>query len=217
VTVPLRTRILLADDHTVVRRGLRMVLDAPPDLHVVAEAADGIEAVELGLREDVHLAVLDVAMPRRTGLHAARELTRRRPNLRVLMLSMHDLEEYCLQALKAGASGYVLKTAADRDLVEACRGAMRGEAFLYPPTVRLLVRAWIDAGDDIRSLAPLTPREQEVVKLVAEAHTTEDIAALLQISRRTVERHRENILAKLGMRDRVQLTRYAIRHGLVEA
>jgi DNA-binding NarL/FixJ family response regulator len=217
VTVPLRTRILLADDHTVVRRGLRMVLDAAPDLHVVAEAADGIEAVELGLREDVHLAVLDVAMPRRTGLQAARELTRRRPELRVLMLSMHDLEEYCLQALKAGASGYVLKTAAERDLVEACRAAMRGEAFLYPPTVRMLVRAWVDAGDDVESLAPLTAREQEIVKLVAEAHTTDEIAALLHISRRTVERHRENILAKLGMRDRVQLTRYAIRHGLVEA
>jgi DNA-binding NarL/FixJ family response regulator len=215
VTVPLRTRILLADDHTVVRRGLRMVLDTAPDLQVVAEAADGIEAVELGLREDVHLAVLDVAMPRRTGLHAARELTRRRPELRVLMLSMHDLEQYCLQALKAGASGYVLKSAADRDLVEACRAAMRGEAFLYPPTVRILVRAWVDAGDD-ELLTPLTAREQEVVKLVAEAHTTEDIARLLHISRRTVDRHRENILAKLGMRDRVELTRYAIRHGLVE-
>ncbi|HET8754871.1 MAG TPA: response regulator transcription factor [Solirubrobacteraceae bacterium] len=215
MTVPLRTRILLADDHTVVRRGLRMVLDAAPDLQVVAEAGDGIEAVELGLREHVHLAVLDVAMPRRTGLHAARELTRRRPELRVLMLSMHDLEHYCLQALKAGASGYVLKSAADRDLVEACRAAMRGEAFLYPPTVRTLVRTWLDDGDG--SLTPLTAREQEVVKLVAEAHTTEEIATLLHLSRRTVDRHRENILAKLGMRDRVELTRYAIRHGLVEA
>ncbi len=214
MTVPLRTRILLADDHTVVRRGLRMVLDAAPDLQVVAEAGDGIEAVELGLREDVHLAILDVSMPGRTGLHAARELTRQRPELRVLMLSMHDLEQYCLQALKAGASGYVLKSAADRDLVEACRAAMRGEAFLYPPTVRMLVRTWAEGNDE--SLTPLTTREQEVVKLVAEAHTTEEIAGLLHISRRTVDRHRENILAKLGMRDRVELTRYAIRHGLVE-
>ena len=214
MTVPLRTRILLADDHTVVRRGLRMVLDAAPDLQVVAEAGDGIEAVELGLREDVHLAILDVSMPGRTGLHAARELTRQRPELRVLMLSMHDLEQYCLQALKAGASGYVLKSAADRDLVEACRAAMRGEAFLYPPTVRMLVRTWAEGNDE--SLTPLTAREQEVVKLVAEAHTTEEIAGLLHISRRTVDRHRENILAKLGMRDRVELTRYAIRHGLVE-
>ena len=105
MSVPLRTRILLADDHTVVRRGLRMVLDAAPDLDVVAEAQDGIEAVERGLREDVDLAILDVAMPRRTGLQAARELARRRPDMRILMLSMHDLEDYCFQALKAGASG----------------------------------------------------------------------------------------------------------------
>lgn len=214
MSVPLVTRILLADDHTVVRRGLRMVLDATPDLEVVAEAADGIEAVELGLRDDIHLAVLDVAMPRRTGLQAARELSRRRPGLRLLMLSMHDLEEYCLQALQAGASGYVLKTVADRDLVEACRSAMRGEAFLYPPTVRMLMRSWLDGSS--ADASPLTPREEEVVKLVAEAHTTEDIARLLQISPRTVERHRENVLAKLGMRDRVELTRYAIRRGLVE-
>jgi DNA-binding NarL/FixJ family response regulator len=130
------------------------------------------------------------------------------------MLSMHDIEDYCLQALKAGASGYVLKTVADRDLVEACRAAMRGEAFLYPPTVRMLMRSWLEDGSEATS--PLTAREEEVVKLVAEAHTSEDIAALLHISPRTVERHRENILAKLGMRDRVELTRYAIRHGLVE-
>jgi DNA-binding NarL/FixJ family response regulator len=215
VSVPLRTRIIIADDHTVVRRGLRMVLGAAPDLDVVAEAADGIEAVELCLRSHVDLAVLDVAMPRRNGLQAARELTRQRPRLRILILSMHDVEEYCLQALKAGASGYVLKTVADRDLIEACRAAMRGEAFLYPPTVRMLMQAWLE-GDVPERCSPLTPREEEVVKLVAEAHSSEDIAQLLHISVRTVERHRENVLAKLGMRDRVQLTRYAIRHGLVE-
>jgi DNA-binding NarL/FixJ family response regulator len=216
VTVPLRTRILLADDHTVVRRGLRMVLDAAPDLEVVAEAADGIEAVERALRDDIHLAVLDVAMPRRTGLQAARELARRRPELRVLMLSMHDLDEYCFQALKAGASGYVLKTVADRDLVEACRAVMRGEPFLYPPTVRMLMRSYLDDPERARS-SPLSSREEEVAKLVAEAYSTEQIAGLLTISPKTVERHRENILAKLGMRDRVELTRWAIRHGLVDA
>jgi DNA-binding NarL/FixJ family response regulator len=192
-----------------------MVLDAAPDLQVVAEAQDGIEAVELGLREDVHLAVLDVAMPRRTGLQAARELVRRRPELRVLMLSMHELEEYCFEALKAGASGYVLKTMADRDLVEACRAALRGESFLYPPTVRWLMRAYLDHPERAQEGA-LSVREREVAKLVAEAHTTEQIAQLLVISPRTVERHRENILSKLGMRDRVELTRWAIRHGLVE-
>ncbi len=215
MSVPLRTRILLADDHTVVRHGLRRVLDAAPDLEVVAEAADGIEATELGLREDVDLAVLDVAMPLRTGLQAARELGRRRPGLRILMLSMHDLEDYCFEALKVGASGYVLKTVADRELVEACRAAMRGEPFLSPPAVRALMRAYLDDPATVRE-HPLTPREQEVVKLVAEAHSTLQIAELLVISPKTVERHRENVLGKLGMRDRVELTRWAIRHGLVE-
>jgi DNA-binding NarL/FixJ family response regulator len=216
MTVPLRARILLADDHAVVRRGLRMVLDAAPDLEVVAEAADGVEAVERGLRERLDLAVLDVAMPRRTGLQAAWELSRQRPDLRLLMLSMHDGELYCLQALKAGACGYVLKSDADRDLIEACRAALRGETFLYPPTMRTLLQAWLD--DPSRAPASrLTPREEEVVKLVAESYTSDEIGRMLHITRRTVERHRENVLAKLGMRDRVQLTRYAIRHGLIDA
>jgi DNA-binding NarL/FixJ family response regulator len=216
MTVPLRARILVADDHAVVRRGLRMVLDAAPDLEVVAEAADGVEAVERGLREQLDLAVLDVAMPRRTGLQAAWELSRQRPDLRLLMLSMHDGELYCLQALKAGACGYVLKSDADRDLIEACRAALRGETFLYPPTMRTLLQAWLD---DPGSAPPnqLTPREEEVVKLVAESYTSDEIGRMLHITRRTVERHRENVLAKLGLRDRVQLTRYAIRHGLIDA
>jgi DNA-binding NarL/FixJ family response regulator len=205
----------VADDHLVVRRGLSMVLDAAPDLHVVAEVSDGIQAVERALQDDIDLAVLDVAMPRRNGLQAARELARQRPDLRVLMLSMHDVEAYCFEALKAGASGYVLKSVADRDLVEACRAAMRGEPFLYPPTIRTLMRAYLD-NPERHPGSPLSPREQEVTKLVAESHTTEEIAQLLIISPKTVERHRENILAKLGMRDRVELTRWAIRHGLVD-
>jgi DNA-binding NarL/FixJ family response regulator len=215
MSVPLRTRVLIADDHRVVRRGLSMVLDAAPDLHVVAEASDGIEAVERALRDDIDLAVLDVTMPRRSGLQAAREIARQRPGVRVLMLSMHDVEAYCFEALKAGASGYVLKSVADRDLVEACRSAMRGEPFLYPPTIRALMRAYLDDPDRAPG-NPLSPREEEVTKLVAESHTTEQIAQLLTISPKTVERHRENILAKLGMRDRVELTRWAIRHGLVD-
>ena len=136
MTVPLKTRILLADDHAVVRDGLRMVLDSAPDLEVVAEASDGAEAVELALAEDIHLAVLDVSMPRMTGLQAAQELSRRKPELRVLILSMHDNEQYFFEALKAGASGYVLKSVANRDLIEACRATMRGEPFLYPAAVR---------------------------------------------------------------------------------
>jgi DNA-binding NarL/FixJ family response regulator len=212
-------RILLADDHAMVRRGLRHVLEAEHDLTVVAEAGDGAEAVRLSSEAPVDLAVLDVAMPRMTGLQAAAELSRTRPELRLLMISMHDNEQYLYEALKAGASGYVLKSAADRDLVEACRATMRGEPFLYPAAVTALVRDFLsrarDGGPDV-PLNPLTPRELEVLKLIAEAHTSDQIALELAISRRTVDRHRENILAKLGMRDRVELTRYAIRRGLVE-
>jgi DNA-binding NarL/FixJ family response regulator len=128
---PSKTRILLADDHALVRIGLRMVLDAQPDLEVVAEAGDGIEAVSTGMAQDIDLAILDISMPRMTGLQAAHELRRRRPDLRVLILSMHESEQYLYEALDAGASGYVLKTVADRELVEACRAAMRGEPFFY--------------------------------------------------------------------------------------
>ena len=218
MTTPLKTRILLADDHEVVRSGLRMVLDAVPDLEVVAEAGDGAEAVKTALAEGVDLAVLDVSMPRMTGLQAALELSRREPNMRVLILSMHDDERYFFEALKAGASGYVLKTAANRDLIEACRAAMRGEPFLYPAAVTALIRDYLERarGGEATPEDPLTPRELEVVKLIAEGHTSEEIAGQLFISKKTVDRHRANILEKLGMRNRVELTRYAIRRGLVE-
>jgi DNA-binding NarL/FixJ family response regulator len=214
----LRTRILLADDHAVVRRGLRLVLEAEPDLEVVAEVGDGAEAVARGLHDDVDLAVIDITMPRMTGLQATRELHRRRPGLRILMLSMHENERYLYEALKAGASGYVLKTVADRDLVEACRAAIRGERFLYPGAMTPLIADYLNRARNQRPLRedPLTAREQEVVKLVAEGYTNKQIAQALVISEKTVERHRANILEKLGMRDRVELTRYAIRHGLIE-
>jgi DNA-binding NarL/FixJ family response regulator len=216
VTVPLKARVLLADDHAMVRRGLRLILDAEPDLEVVAEAGDGAEAIELALREGVDLAVLDITMPRLTGLQAARELANRKPELRLLMLSMHDNEEYLFEALRSGAAGYVLKSAVDRDLVEACRATLRGETFLYPGAVTALVRTHLERGGDETAFDPLTPRESEVVKLVAEGLTTREIADALVISPKTVERHRANVLEKLGMRDRVDLTRYAIRRGLVE-
>jgi DNA-binding NarL/FixJ family response regulator len=216
--VPLKTRIVLADDHAMVRRGLRLVLDHEPDLEVVGEAEDGAAAIELSMRDDVDLAVLDVTMPRMTGLQAARDLHRRRPELRILILSMHDNEQYLYEALKAGASGYVLKSAADRDLVAACRAAMRGEPFLYPGAVTALIRDFLAHahGDAPSRENPLSPREEEVTKLIAEGHTTREIAQLLVLSEKTVERHRANILDKLGLRDRVDLTRYAIRRGLVE-
>jgi DNA-binding NarL/FixJ family response regulator len=214
----LKTRILLADDHALVRRGLRLILDAKPDLEVVAEADDGAEAVRLALSSDVELAILDISMPRMTGLQAARELQRRRPELPILILSMHESEQYLYEALRAGASGYVVKRAADRDLLEACRATIRGEPFLYPAAVTALVNDYLRRehnGEEPRN--PLTSRETEVIKLVAESYTNRQIAQALVISEKTVDRHRANILEKLGMRDRVELTRYAIRNGLVEA
>jgi DNA-binding NarL/FixJ family response regulator len=211
-------RILLADDHALVRRGVRLILDSEPDLTVVAEAGDGAEAITAAQRQPVDLAILDVAMPRMTGLQAARELSALLPELRILMLSMYDDVQYLFQALRSGASGYVLKSVADRDLVEACRAAMRGEPFLYPGAVTALIRDYLDRvrrGEGLPAQV-LTAREEEVLKLVAEGHSSKEIAETLFISAKTVERHRANMLHKLGMRDRLDLTRYAIRAGLIE-
>jgi DNA-binding NarL/FixJ family response regulator len=215
--IPLVTRILVADDHPIVRSGLKRVLDAQPDLEVVAEAEDGAQAVELALAENVDLAILDVSMPRMTGIQAAAELRKRKPGVRVLMLSMYDSEQFLFESLRAGASGYVLKSDADQDIVEACRRTMRGQSFLYPSAVATLVRDFVERGrPEAEQFDILTPRELQVLKLIAEAHSSKEIAAELVISVKTVERHRQNILDKLGMSDRVELTRYAIRRGLIQ-
>jgi DNA-binding NarL/FixJ family response regulator len=218
MSVPLKTRILVADDHAIVRQGLRLILDGQPDMEVVAEAGDGTEAVQLAQEIRPDLTVLDVSMPRLTGIQAAGQLSKVAPDVRILMLSMHDNEQYFFEALRAGASGYVLKSAIDRDLLEGCRAAMRGEPFFYAGAVRALVRDHLERARQGERLSgdPLTERESEIVKLIAEGHTSRQIADLLVISERTVERHRENILEKLDMRDRVELTRYAIRRGLIE-
>jgi DNA-binding NarL/FixJ family response regulator len=216
--VPLTARILLADDHELVRGGLKLVLESAADLSVVAEAGNGADALELALREELDLAVLDVSMPRLTGLQVAAEINRRRPELRTLMLSVHDSEQYFFEALKAGASGYVLKSAANQDLIEACRAALRGQPFIYPRAASALVKDYLEraARGEETPTDPLTPRELEVTKLIAEGLTSDEIAATLTIAKNTVNRHRDNILEKLGMRNRVELTRYAIKRGLVE-
>jgi DNA-binding NarL/FixJ family response regulator len=215
--IPLVTRILVADDHPIVRSGLRKVLDAQPDLAVVAEAEDGAEAVRTALAEDVDLAILDVSMPKTTGIQAAEELHRRKPELKLLMLSMYDSEQFLYESLRAGASGYVLKSDADHDLVDAVRRTMRGQSFLYPSAVSSLVKDVVDRrGTSDGGFDVLTPRELQVLKLIAEAYTSKQIAQELVISVKTVERHRQNILDKLGMSDRVELTRYAIRRGLIQ-
>ncbi len=212
------TRILLADDHCVVRMGLRLVLDAQPDFRVVAEASDGATAVELALREEIDLAIMDLTMPSLTGLQAARHLSESRPELRILILSMHDSEQFFLESLRAGAAGYVRKADADADLIEGCRALMRGEPFFYPRAVESLVRHYLEGvrSGAAENLDPLTDREREIVKLIAEGNSGKEIAEVLVISEHTVERHRANIFGKLGIRDRVLLTRYAIRNGLAE-
>jgi DNA-binding NarL/FixJ family response regulator len=211
-------RILLADDHALVRAGIRRILDDDPQLTVVAEAADGAEALERALADAIDLAILDVSMPKLTGLHVTRHLAEQRPQTRVLILSMHDNEEFLFEALRCGASGYVLKSAAEHDLVTACHAALRGEPFLYPNALRALIRDHLERTRRGESglEGPLTPRETEVVKLIAEGHTSREIGELLNISDKTVERHRASVLEKLGLRDRVALTLYAVRRGLVE-
>lgn len=209
-------RILLADDHALVRSGVRMIIDAQPDLTVVAEVSDGAAAIERLLQGGIDLVILDVSMPRMTGLQAAREIGRRWPEVAMLILSMHDNEQYLFEALKLGAAGYVHKSVADRDLITACRAALRGEPFLYPGAMQAIIRDYVSNGRESTSAAVLSPREEEVLKLIAEGHSGKEIADMLFVSPKTVERHRANILEKLGMRDRLELTRYAIRTGLIE-
>ena len=210
-------RVLLADDHTLVRRGLRMILEAGADMEVVVEAGDGAEALRLAPAVD--LVVLDVSMPRMTGLQAALEIRRRHPDVRTVLLSMHANEQYLCEAVQAGANGYVLKSAVDEELVSTCQAAVNEEPFVFPRGTSAAVceRVLRAAADGVASSGPLSDRERQVLKLIAEGHSGQQIASLLVISERTVDRHRSNLLEKLALRDRVDLTRYAIRVGLVEA
>lgn len=209
-------KVLIADDHGIVRAGITLLLERQPDIDVIGEAGDGAEALKLAIERKPDVAILDNSMPKMTGLQAAREIKLQVPEVNVLILSMHDDERYLYEALRVGAGGYVLKRAADQDLVRAVRAVNEGEPFLTDDAQRSLVKAFVESGEE----APkdkLTDREQEVVKLIAEAHTNKQIAEILGLSEKTVESHRSNILNKLGMSDRVELVRYAVRRGLIEA
>jgi len=207
-------RVLIADDHGIVRSGLRMLIERQADMNVVGEASDGVDALRLSQAEHPDVAVLDVSMPRMTGLQAAREIRAHSPDTRVLLLSMHEDERYFFEGLEAGAAGYVLKRAADTDLIDALRTVAAGRTFLSDDAQAVLMGEWQAGRAEPED--KLTPRELEVVKLIAEAFTNRQIAETLQLSEKTIESHRSNLLAKLGMRDRVELVRYAIRRGLVE-
>ena len=209
-------RLLIADDHGIVRGGLKLLLDRQPDMQVIAEACDGVEAVQMALRERPDICVLDVSMPRMTGLQATVEIKTHAPEIAVLVLSMYDDERYLFEALQAGASGYILKQEADTALVEAVRAVARGEPFMTNAAEQSLLREWM-ADDSTGPVEPLTLREREVLKLIAEAYTNKAIGETLHLSEKTVESHRANLMRKLEMRDRVELVRYAIRRGLIEA
>ena len=208
-------RVLIADDHGIVRSGLAMLIDLQADMQVIGEASDGIAAVDLALAERPDVAVLDVSMPGLTGLQVARQVHSHDAGIALLMLSMHDDERYFFDALDAGALGYVPKRAADSDLIDAIRAVAEGRTFLSSTTQQALLRRWLEEDPESRR-EELTARELEVVKLIAEGRTNRQIAEALKVSEKTVESHRGNVLAKLGMRDRVELARYAIRRGLVE-
>ena len=214
-----RTRVLLVDDHGIVREGLRAMLSLNKDIEVVGEAADGREAVKQTRTCAPNVVVMDIAMPGMDGLQATKRLARDFPEVRVLVLSQHDNERYILPVLQAGASGYVLKRSVGAELVEAIRTVHRGDCWL-PPRVAQTVLSYCRQGpkaapDDGKGL--LTEREQEVLKLVVEGYTSREIADLLYLSKRTVMCHRANIAAKLGIHNRMELIRYAMRAGVVEA
>jgi two-component system response regulator NreC len=214
------TRIVICDDHAMLRAGLRALLAGEPGLEVIGEAGDGVEAVErvVALRPEV--ALLDITMPGLNGIEAAREIHRRAPEVKVLILTMHDDPEYLFQALDAGAAGYVLKRAADVDLIDAIREVVRGDAFLAPAAAQVLIADYVarrDRGDLPIAVETLTAREEEVLRLLAEGYTNQEVADRLIISVKTVETHRAHILGKLGLRKRAELVRYARTHDLLGA
>jgi DNA-binding NarL/FixJ family response regulator len=221
-SAPARTRIrvLLADDHAIVREGIRMCLEGMGDIEVVGEAEDGSQAVRLVQQLSPDVAVVDVTMPRLNGIETLRQIKRDYPRTAVVMLSMHDSEAYVGQALRAGASGYVLKRTGPQELATAVRAAHAGDVYLHPGVAKRVVAGYLQSASDDAPTAPhdrLTPREREVLQLAAEGLTTREIAEHLVVSLKTAEHHRASAMAKLDIHNQTELVKYAIRTGLVEA
>ncbi|MHB8600034.1 MAG: response regulator [Ktedonobacteraceae bacterium] len=227
-------QVLLADDHNILRHGLKLLLELQPGIEVVGEARTGIEAVDMALTLKPAVVVMDISMPGMDGLEACRRIREQAQLIQVLILTMHDSEEYFLQSLRAGAAGYVVKKAAPADLHMAIQAVARGGVFLYPGLAKSLVRSYVEqfsstsAAQDARQprqavISPtiaeewqrLTPREMEVLKLVAEGYTNQEIADMLVLSIKTVQAHRANVMEKLELHDITHLVRFAIRHGLI--
>ncbi len=214
-----KIRVLVADDHTIVREGVRLLLEAQPDIDVVGEAADGQQAVRLAVQLRPDVVIMDIGMPKLSGLEATRYIKQQCPEAEVLALTMHDSDEYFFQILHAGALGYVLKGASASDLVAAVRAANQGDVFLYPSVAKKLVGDYlrrVGTGEESGSYDGLTPREREVLQLLAEGYTSQAIADKLVISTSTVQTHRSNIMRKLNLQNRTELIKYAIRRGLID-
>jgi len=216
------TRILLVDDHAVVRGGLRMLLAADPDLDIVGEAENGMQGIRMAGELQPDVVLMDISMPDMNGIEATRRIKAQYPNIAVLALTMHEDDQYFFEMLAAGASGYVPKRAAPNDLISAIQAVRGGGMFLFPSVARTLVQDYLQRREQ-PSDAPgpqgfedLTEREREVLTLIAEGRTNQEIADLLVISIKTVNRHRENIMAKLNLHSRVELVRYAIAQGLID-
>jgi DNA-binding NarL/FixJ family response regulator len=214
-----KIRVMICDDHTILREGIRLLLNSQPDIEVVEEAVDGREAVEKARAVKPDVILMDIAMPFLNGLEATKQIRRDNPNARVLVLTMYESDEYVSQMLEAGAAGYVLKKVAGSELVYALRAVYQGEAFLYPSITKRLVEDYlrrVESGQERDTFDGLTDREREVLQLIAEGHTNKEIADLLNLSVRTVQNHRAHIMEKLGMHDRGELIKYAIQKGIIE-
>lgn len=211
--------VLLADDHAIVREGVKRILAGEADIQVVGEASDGVEAVALAKQLHPTVAVLDISMPRLDGIEATRQIRASVPDTHTIALTMHADDSYVFQLIKAGSSGCVLKHDAAPDLIEAIRSAARGEAFLYPQAMTAVAEDYltgVEHGENRETYDGLTAREKEILTLIAHGATNQEIAKQLFISVKTVQTHRAHILEKLGLHDRTQLVRYAIRKGLIE-
>jgi two-component system response regulator NreC len=214
-----KIRVLVADDHTIVREGVRILLEAQPDIEVVGEAADGQEALERVRELLPDIVLIDIAMPNLNGLEATRAIKRDYPSIQTIALTMYESDEYFFQILNAGASGYILKKAASADLLTAIRAVYAGEVFLYPSVARRLVADYLSrvkSGEEKSSYDGLTAREREVLKLIAEGHTNQVIADKLVISPSTVQTHRTRIMQRLNLHNRAELIQYAMRKGLLD-